>query len=199
MQQFNLIDPRLLPPPLILSGVRLAAVALLVVVALAVHTGQERQRLSRTLAQASAPAAGAGDAPAEGGEGAAPEAGEAALQATIRQRRALRDLIAKADDRPADGASMMRSVIAALPPTVWLTEIDLRGRQGLRIAGGTLDPVSLRSLAERLSQIDALRGVAVETLRIEPSEEEAAGDSGLPPTHSFVLASAAYLAAGTGP
>lgn len=198
MQQFNLIDPRLLPPPLILSGVRLAAVALLVVVGLAVHTGQERHRLSRTLAQVSTPPA-AVEVAAEGADGSPSEAGEAALQATIRQRRALRDLIAKADDRPADGASMMRSVIAALPPTVWLTEVDLRGRQGLRIAGGTLDPVSLRSLAERLSQIDALRGVAVETLRIEPSEEEAAGDSGLPPTHSFVLASAAYLATGTGP
>ncbi len=191
MQQVNLVDARLLPPPQLLSGMRLAALAVLALVALGTHIGSENQRLSQTLAQAGADPEQAGDA------AQAPNASnETALQASIHQRRALRDLLVKADDRPQDSAAMLRQVFAALPSSVWLTEVDLRGRMGLRIAGGTLEPAALRGLAERLERIEALHGVAVETVRIEPNEIDRTTTPLPPPSHRFVLASAAYLAAG---
>lgn len=195
MQQFNLVDPKLVPPPLLLSGVRLAVLSALALTAVVAHVSHEGGRLAQTMAQAGAAPVGLAEESApSGGEGS-----ESAMQTNIRQRRALRDLIAKADDRPTNGAAMLRQVVAALPETAWLTEVDLRGRQGLKISGGTLDPRALRTLAERLSQIDALHGVAVETVRLVPSEPESGAAEAAAPSHAFVLASAAYLSAGVEP
>jgi hypothetical protein len=77
---------------------------------------------------------------------------------------------------------------------MWLTELDLHGARGLRIAGGVLDAAALGSFADRLKQVPTLRGAPVETVRIDfesatsPTEGDAA--AAMPAHHRFVIASA---------
>lgn len=188
MQQLNLVDPRLLPPRHLLSGTRLLAVAALGLVLTAAHFGVEQHRLAQVLLAA-------GMSPQdEATPEAAPADPDAAVATRIVQRQALRDMLAKADRLPNDSAATLQSVIGALPETVWLTEVDVLGAQGVRIAGGTTDPASLRTLADRLAGIPLLSGVPVETLRIEPVASEDTSEERTPSSHSFVLASAGFVA-----
>ena len=185
MQELNLIDPRLLPRRHLLSGARVLAVAVAGLLLAAVHYGVERQRLQDAML-----AAGMTPQP----EDATPPAddGDAEMQARIAQRQALHDMLSKADRLPRDSASTLRAVIQALPETIWLTEVDMVGAQGVRIAGGATDPVALRGFAERLAQVDVLRGMPIETLRVEPEAVDDGGEGARRPAHRFVLASAAY-------
>ncbi len=189
MQQLNLADPRLLPPQRVLSGARaiaLFAAGLLLVTA---HFGTERHRMAQALASAGA----------ETAENSNPEVAVAdpasALRTRIAQRQSLRDMLATTDTLPPDSAALLQAVIAALPESLWLTEIDITGARGVRIAGGTLDPSALNGFAERLSRIPLLRAIPIETVRVEPQDAAAGGTAEVatPPGHSFVLASAAIL------
>lgn len=185
MQELNLIDPRLLPRQHLLSGARVLAVAAVGLTFAAVHYGVERQRLQDAMhAAGMTPQVEAAATPADDGD--------AAMQARIAQRQALLEMLSKADRLPRDSASTLRAVIQSLPETIWLTEVDVVGTQGVRIAGGATDPAALRGFADRLAHVESLRGMPIETLRVEPEGGDDTGEGARRAAHRFVLASAAY-------
>lgn len=188
MQQINLLDQRLLPIPHRVSGARLVLLASLGLAAVTVHLGIEQERMTRTQGRLNAAAQTEPTEPADA-------AGDTALRVRISQRQALRDVLARSQALPVDSARMLLDVIAALPEEIWLTEVDLVGTQGLRITGGALEPAALRAFADRLAGISTLKGIAVETLRVETDSETHGPQAGHAAAHSFVLVSAAYSAA----
>lgn len=205
MQQLNLLDPALLPPLRLLSGARCLAIAALTLVAVGGHWVYEKNCLTWALraagvpdlAQADAAAAAAASASAAGD-------GTLALQAQLARSEALRALLDHGDSLPPDSAALLRSVIAALPDSAWLTEVDISGARGLRIAGGMVEPGALAAYAQRLAAVAPLRGVPIETLRVEPppprtdnntdnntdSKPHNSTEARRPAHHSFLLASA---------
>lgn len=188
MQNINLLDRRLLPAePLVRAA---PAIALLGACALVVlgHGLFEQQRLQRALA------AVAEQTPAEAAvapTGADPGSDVAQLRARLAIREALLAALKSETAQPADPARTVRHVVAALPETMWLTEVELHGARDMRIAGGTLDPMALAEFARRLAASEALRGLGLQTLRLEPEAHMAASGEGpaAPATHLFTLAS----------
>lgn len=208
MQNVNLLDRRFLPQePLFKSA---AAMAVLAAAALAVvgHGLFEQERTRgalAALAQSSAAAAPAAQGASTGigtGEAAATTAAQAGelsrLRAQLAAREALLAALKSEPAMPAAPSQTLRQITFALPATMWLTEIELHGARELRIAGGTLDPLALAEFARRLAQAETLRGVGLQTVRLEPETAEPGADSAstAAPTHTFVLASQAE-AAGT--
>ncbi len=188
-QQLNLIDPKLLPVPARPSVLSLLVLVAVVAVAVQAHYGWERTQYNRALAQAGAEPGAAPEAAA-----AEPDAALQALQRQVERDELLRDGLARASDLPADSVGQLRQLAAALPNALWLTDVELSGRNGLRIAGGTLDVGSLSAYAMRLGEIAGLKGRPLQTLTLEPQRPEAlndtegAGAESLPPHHLFVLA-----------
>ncbi len=159
--QLNLIDRALLPvparPPLpVLLGAVLGAV-----LACAAHVAYERQQLAVVLARPNADlvSGATGEAPAD-------PVYDARLR-KIERDEALRDGLARATDLPSGSSQMLGQVVAVLPASLWLTEIELSGKQGLRIAGGALASAELAQFAARLSEVSALRGLALGSMQIE--------------------------------
>ncbi|MDP1693095.1 MAG: PilN domain-containing protein [Burkholderiaceae bacterium] len=194
MQHINLADARLLPPRPALSGALLLALLLAATLGVALHGGIEQRRLARALAAGAEPLPATDASEPPGAAGAAPE-----LQQRIAKRRALLDSLDAAQALLPDAAGSLERLLAALPETLWLTEVELHGAQGLRITGGTLDVAALGTFAERLAQVPALRGMPIETLRLSldaatPPSGAGEATATLPPSHRFVLASAGATA-----
>jgi hypothetical protein len=127
---------------------------------------------------------------------AAPGSAELArLRGRLATREALLAALKAETAQPTDPAGTLLRVVAALPETMWLTELELAGANDVRIAGGTLDPLALAEFARRLAETAALRGLGLETLRLEPDAAAASGEgAGLPrPAQLFTLASKADL------
>jgi hypothetical protein len=192
MQQINLVDASLLPPLRLASGQRLAALCLAGAALVCGHWAIERAALARALAATgaeeptdAAPAADAGDGLNE-------------LRERVAQRQALRDLLAS-DHLPNNPAALLRAVFDAMPPTLWLTEVDVARERTLRISGGALDVNALDRFAERLATIAALRGVPIHTLRLEPAEKPADAAEPAPRSWTFTLASRPAGSAGGAP
>jgi hypothetical protein len=184
MQQINLIEARLLPPLRLLSGARLAAALLIGVASVLGHGLSERLALQRALA-AAVTAESADTAQPAGVDDAA---SLAPLRARLAQRQALRDLLA-AEPMPQDPARVLQTVIDALPPALWLSEVEVAPERTLRIAGGVLEPAAFDEFAQRLSRAAALRGSPVRSLRLEPGERaDGAAEAVLPVHWRFVLA-----------
>ena len=195
MQNVNLLDRRLIPAePLVRSATALAAFGVVLLGVLA-HAGVERWISRSTLHAAQAPVAEpAAAAPAE------VPASTAALRARLAEREALLHALRRETQMPVAPEQTLRAVVAALPETMWLSEVELSGARDLRISGGTLDPQALTEFARRLAAASALRGLGLQTVRLEPQTVVATQpDAPTPaPTHSFVLASKAS-AAGAAP
>lgn len=187
-QHLNLIDPALLPVTAWPSVPGLLGLLALVGALVLGHYGWERSRLAQALLQAAG-------APAGTPEPVVPDPVRQALQHQVERDELLRDGLARASDLPADSVGQLRRVAAALPDTLWLIDVELSGRSGLRIAGGALDVAALTTYAARLGQIDSLKGRPLQTLTLEPqrpvagTEAEGAAPATLPPHHFFVLAS----------
>ncbi|MBL8323631.1 MAG: hypothetical protein JNJ89_01605 [Rubrivivax sp.] len=192
MQNVNLLDPALVPAePALRAGPVLVA---LLAGALGVtgHWFAERLLTSRSLAAAGVVAPAEAAAISTG-------ASDGGQLVRMSQRLATREALLVAlkaetaqPNRPAD---TLRHVVATLPATMWLTEVELAGERDLRIAGGSLDPLALAEYARRLAEAAPLRGLTLQTLRLEPDEQPQASE-GAPapsPTRLFTLASRADL------
>jgi hypothetical protein len=181
MQNINLVETRLLPPVQAVSGVRIASLSLVGALGVCGHWGVERAALARAMAAAN------GAESAEAAPAVDVETGLTELRERVAQREALRDLLAT-DQLPRDPAALLRAVFDALPPTLWLTEVELARERTLRISGGTLDVAALNPFAERLAAIAALRGVPIQTLRLEPAEANGDAAEAGPRSWNFVVA-----------
>lgn len=161
-QQINLIDPSLRvvrdwvgARNIIAGGV---AIALLV----GGHWAYEQMTLSRLLKAAAAaapavdPVAGAGD----------PQLQEA--QRGIERGERLMHAVAGLTDLPRDNAQRVRSLIAAMPDSLWLQELEFSGERGVRIVGGATDAATLTSFAQRLGSLPAFKGTPLHVFRIDP-------------------------------
>lgn len=160
--QINLVDASLLPRPALINGRAAAAIVGVALVGVAVHGGIESAQLRLALATSPAQAAAVADA------ASAPAGGLVAQTQQLQRNLALRDALAQAHRLPDDSARLLQQVMAALPDTLWLTEIDLRGSQSIRIAGGALDASALAGFSASLARIDALKGTPVLVLQLEP-------------------------------
>jgi Tfp pilus assembly protein PilN len=186
--QINLIDPTLLPKVERFSSRTVALVTLVATTALGIHYSYERLQLSKTMALAKAqegehPEANTPDAPLA----------DAALEArkrTITREEALRDGLAKLTDLPTDNSKMLSSVIAALPASLWLKEVDFVAKGGIRIVGGAVDPSALAEYSDSLSKVAAMHGLPVQVVTLEPQANEAQEQTSLPTYYHFVLATA---------
>jgi hypothetical protein len=187
MQHINLVDERLLPPRPRPSGAVLLGGFVAALCAVAVHGVIERQGLAAAVA-------GMPAASAEEVAPAAPSDALVALQQRVAQRRALLDTLEAAQPLPRAPAEALEGVLAALPDAAWLTEVDLHGARGLRIAGGVLEPSALVPLARRLAQLPTLAGVPIGTVRLtrDPGSDaaDASDDAAAArvPSHRFVFA-----------
>ena len=160
--QINLVDASLLPRPALINGRAAAAIVGVALVGVAVHGGIESAQLRLALVTSPAQATAVADA------ASAPAGGLASKTQLLQRKLALRDALAQAQRLPDDSARLLQQVMAALPDTLWLTEIDLRGSQSIRIAGGALDASALAGFSASLARIDALKGTPVLVLQLEP-------------------------------
>ena len=160
--QINLVDASLLPRPALINGRAAAAIVGVALVGVVVHGGIESAQLRLALATSPAQAAAVADS------ASAPAGGLVAQTQQLQRNLALRDALAQAHRLPDDSARLLQQVMAALPDTLWLTEIDLRGSQSIRIAGGALDASALAGFSASLARIDALKGTPVLVLQLEP-------------------------------
>lgn len=164
--QLNLIDERALPVPARPSVAAVLALALLCGVVGIAHLHWERTQLARSLAQPGA------DTLAGGEEAPADPAYDARLRLVQRDER-LRDVLAGFRDLPLDSAARLQQLAAALPDALWLTDVQLSGSRGVRIAGGALDTAALAAYATRLGQVPAFSGLPMQALSVEPTLDEA--------------------------
>lgn len=185
MQNVNLIDRALIPrEPLVPLRVVLVGLACMAL-AVGVHALLEQHWATRALAL-DVPAA---EDTSAAGEGVA----DAASMRLVATRGALLAALER-ESGLANPAETFRAIVGALPATMWLTEVELSGARGLRIAGGSLDAQAVGEFARRLA--GPLPGTAVATLRLEaqttaPTDESApaaAAPAPAPVVHHFVLA-----------
>lgn len=169
----NLIDPGLLPVPTRPPVSVLLGVLVLAVGGLGVHYSWERTQFERTLALP-----GVTESGLEGEEHADPAHAQR-LHRVVRDE-ALADALSGIIDLPRDSAARLRALTQALPDSLWLTEVELGGRSGLRIAGGTLDSAALAPYVARLGQIDGLQGLPLQVVSMEPHQPESASLDGEP-------------------
>lgn len=163
--QINLIDPSLLPKVERLSPKTVGLITVLALALLGVHYGYERTQLNKTLAAAKAQDdAIAALAPVD------PAQIDAAFEArkrSVMRDESLRDGLSKLTDLPKDNAKMLSSVIAALPNSLWLKEVDFVAKDGIRIVGGATDPSALAAYSDALARVPALRGLPIEVVTLE--------------------------------
>lgn len=168
--QINLVDAALLPTPALIGGRAAAVIVGVALLGVAVHGGTESAQLRAALAASPAQATlQATPTAITAADAASAPAGSVTAQTQQLQRNlALRDALAQAHRLPDDSARVLQQVMAALPESLWLTEIDLRGSQSIRIAGGALDASALAGFSAGLARIDALKGTPVLVLQLEP-------------------------------
>ncbi len=197
-QQINLVDATLLPPRPPLDGRAAAGIFGVALLVVAGHFGFESMRLQSALVASGTGTDAAVGAPADAAS--APAAALAAQRQRLQRGEALRDALTQGRSLPDNSARLLQQVMAALPDTLWLTEIDLSGGKTIRIAGGALDASALAGFSGRLAQIDALKGTPIQVLQLEPQamvESASAEDEGDAPAtrrrvsvpYTFALAS----------
>lgn len=190
--QVNLTDATLLPKVERFSARTVALTASVAVALLGTHYAYERVRLNQTLEAAKAQEASQTEAaPAE-----TPPVDPAfeAVKRQVGRDEFLRDALSRLTDLPTDNARMLSSVVAALPATLWLKEVDFTAKGGVRIVGGAIEPGALSTYADSLARVPELHGLPVQVVSLEPqareSEEGLAEAAPMPQYFHFVLTTA---------
>ncbi|RZI86793.1 MAG: hypothetical protein EOP38_00405 [Rubrivivax sp.] len=186
--QINLIDPTLLPKVERFSGKTVMLIAGVSLAVVAVHHAHERVQLNQTLALARAQ---------EASNAALPPTDTPPVDAALEARKqalardeSLRDGLAKLTDLPTDNAAILSNVIAALPRSLWLKEVDFVAKGGLRIVGGAVEPTALAEYSDALARVPALHGLPIEVVSLEAPPPRTDGEDGPVQYHHFVLATA---------
>lgn len=192
IQQINLIDPSLRVVRDWLAGRVIAGTGLALTLVVGAHWGYEQTTLTRLLSSAAtttAPDAAAGAAPASAEDIQLREA-----QQAIAGSERLMQAVAGLTDLPHDNAQRLRSVIGAMPDTLWLQEVEFDGERGLRIAGGATDAAALTAFAQRLGALPAFRGAPLQVFKVDPraaperpDAADAAAADERAPHYAFVL------------
>lgn len=200
-QQLNLIDVQRLAVPVRPTLGTLALVVAVALLGVGAHFNWERSQYQKLM---SGSAALPEQAPAEE---SAPDPAFDSRSRKVERDELLLAGLARATDLPSNSAGLLGQLTAALPDALWLTEVEFTGRKGLRISGGALDLAGLAVYANRLSDIAALGGVAIQVLTIEPraaalegaDTDDPGAPASLPAHHHFVLGSETASASAGGP
>jgi len=198
-QQINLFDATLLPPRDWCTGRNILVCGALLASGMTAHGAYESIAMNRVLAAGSS-------APADTGatDTQLPVAAEG-IDATLLEAehqlandRSLLDAVAGLTDLPQDTAQRLQALIAAMPHSVWLREVEFTGTRGVRIAGGALDAAALAGFTQRLGQATALAGLPLQVYAFEPLEgldtpaaatQPAGAQMPTPTPYGFVLSS----------
>lgn len=201
-QQLNLLDPALLPPKRRLTAGPFALLLVLAWGAVLAHALAVRADLALAL-QLESPAAEA----AAASEAAPAAARQQALQQQVEDQARLLATLGGEPGPQIAAADLLAAVVQALPPTVWLAEVEWHAAGGLRVHGGTLDVQALTAFSQRLAAVPALAGLPIATVRLEPRVVDdgaaaAADGSALPPVvpaHWYTLVAGTVAAAAAAP
>ncbi len=190
-QQINLLDPDLVPTRDWCNGRFVLGLALVLAVGTAGHVAYEAQALRSYLAHAMSDAQDAGVASAETGDATLSE-----LQARVSANENLLQAVGSFAELPRDNAARMRALIAAMPDTLWLQEVEFSVERGVRIAGSALDAKALAGFANHLGAQPAFRGLPLHLFALQPGERDetptgtdAAPTAATPPHYGFLLSS----------
>ncbi|MES2091302.1 MAG: hypothetical protein V4532_15175 [Pseudomonadota bacterium] len=180
--QINLVDLSLLPAVQHLSTKRVLLVVVVALATLTAHYSYERFQLNKTLAISASKDAGVDPLAASLNI----DADLDRLQKQLMRDELLRDGLSKLTDLPVDNAQMLADVIAALPDSLWLKELEFFGKHGIRIRGGATDPAMLTEFSAKLAKVPALAGLPVQVVKLTPeiaaSAEKAPTEDGSTPT-----------------
>lgn len=168
-QQINLLELSLLPKREWCTGRSIVAVVGLLAGAVGAHYLHESAGIKRLLASAS-PTPGSAGTAAETADPIETQLREG--QSRLERGEMLMKAVAGLTDLPRDNAHRLQALIAALPDTVWLQEVEFSGEGGVRIVGGaTLSP-ALAEFSQRLGRTKAFHGLPLHVYALAPRELE---------------------------
>lgn len=210
-QQINLIDGGAQGGRDWLNGLVLLAVSATACAAVAAHYGYEYRAWQQLLAIPSAPDEAAADPVANDPLSLQLQLAEAELAGGERLQQAVSLLV----DAPRNTAQRLASLVAAMPPSMWLKEVEFVGAQGLRISGAALRSEDLSAYSAKLSATPAFAGLPVHVLAVDhraakaapmaapqaaaADAEESLGESGVPDSIAYYIFELSSLeAANTG-
>lgn len=183
--QVNLVDPALLRKPERLTRNHLLTMIGISTMAVASHAAVEQAQLSRELGKlASSPAAAAAQSTEASSNSLLPPQ-LLSLQEQVTRGEALRSALAQIGDLPDDAGAVLKAVIDALPPSIWLTELQVLGDKSLLISGGTLERSALATFSKQLEANTTLSGTPITKIEIAPRTklpDSNAADSAWPQT-----------------
>jgi len=162
-QQINLIDKTAQIGRDLLSALNVAVALGVAVLALVGHYSVEQWQWQRVSA-ASAQAESAQQASSE----AAQQMGEqlAKLQAQIAADDRLRQAEQALLDPPQACEERLKAMVAVLPSSLWLREVEFVGQRQVRIAGSSLRSADVAALAQSLGSLEAFGGLPVRVLSL---------------------------------
>jgi hypothetical protein len=114
----------------------------------------------------------------------------AELQGRVASNERLLRAVGSFTDLPQDNAARLRTLIDAMPDSLWLREVEFSVERGLRIAGGATSAQSLAIFSGRLGVEPAFHGLPLHVFALEPREQAA------PPADVDVLAATPVVPAG---
>lgn len=192
-QQINLLDRNLVPARDWCDGKFVLGLALVLAVGTAAHVAYETLALKSFLAHALPDAQDTVVASTDMADASRTE-----LQARVSANENLLQAVGSFAELPRDNAERMRALIAAMPATLWLQEVEFSVERGVRIAGSALDPKALAGFADHLGAQPAFRGLPLHLFAMQPGERDetavAGGTDGAPsattpPHYGFLLSS----------
>lgn len=171
-QQINLLDASLVPPRDWCNGKFVLGLGLALAVGTAGHLAYESRALTHFLASTLSTA--------QDSEFAVPGAEDAPmaeLRARADANQNLLQAVGSFAELPRDNAARLRSLIAAMPDSLWLQEVEFSIEKGVRIAGSALDAKSLAGFSDRLGAQPAFRGLPLHLFALQPGETEQLADA----------------------
>lgn len=181
-QQINLIDASALGGRDPLSGLNIVVTLGLAALVMVAHYSYEQWRWQRVTA-----ATTEAEVQAQASSTAATQASDqlAQLQAQITADDQLRQAEAALLDPPKDCAVRLQALVAAMPASLWLRQVEFAGARNVRIAGSSLRSADVSDYAQALGSKPAFSGLPVRVLTLDRREvvEEAVetADGNQPP------------------
>lgn len=191
MQHINLLDLRLLPKPQRLPAPWLFGVIAVALLGMVGRYAHESAALRKVLSSAAVPDAEVVTETETNGSSTSTES--AKLQRRIAALEALRSASMSQLHLPKAIGPTLDAIVASLPDSTWLTEIDIGAGSSLRITGGTVNVQALVALSQRLAQVATLKGTPIGVVHVAPwTSAGGEGATLAAAAHRFVIASAGH-------
>lgn len=166
-QQINLLEPSLLPKREWCTGRVIVAVVGVLSIAVGAHYMHESAGIKRALASGSpAPS----DAAASGENSDPIEAQLREGQSRLARGEMLMKAVAGLTDLPRDNARRLQVLIAAMPDTVWLQEVEFSGERGVRIVGGATPSTALAGFSQSLGATKEFQALPLHVYALAPRD-----------------------------